>query len=340
MQTQDIKRRIKSVKSTQQITRAMKFVAAAKLRRAQERMLAMRPYADSLEVLIQHIALDLIGDEHPLLVPPQQVKRVAFVVIAGDRGLCGGFNTTLIKGAMGFVRHKAPATPVFFSVGKQATNSIRKNGYTILKNYHDVFEKLSYVLSGSICDQLVEMATTRDPKEHIDEAYLIYSEFVTMLTQRPVIRKLLPLDLKSFLPRNADSAAPIIPEDGIIEEVDLPDNPDDIFDLADREDALLAEIGEEEAKQKAQPSRPIYELLPDPTAALERLISRRMATEVYRGTLESYAAELAARMTAMDNATANADEMISDLTLSFNRARQTGITGELLDIIGGANALG
>lgn len=344
MQTQDIKRRIKSVKSTQQITKAMKFVAAAKLRRSQERMLAMRPYADALDGLVKHLARDLMGDEHPLFRKPEDPRRAAYIVIAGDRGLCGGFNTTILKAASEFARSRPKVEPVFFAVGKQAGAALRKTGGRVIKSYHDVFEKLSYVLAGSICDQLVAMTVSRDPEERIDEAYLVYSEFVTMLTQKPVVKKLIPVDYRAFLPEPDDQgklAEEVTLADGeILEEVVLEESPDDVFDEGDIEEEILTEKGEAEAAATKGPPRPIYELLPNPATALEKLIARRMATEVYRGTLESYAAELAARMTAMDNATANADEMIASLTLSYNQARQFGITSELLDIIGGANALG
>jgi ATP synthase F1 gamma subunit len=165
-----------------------------------------------------------------------------------------------------------------------------------------------------------------------------------MLTQKPMVKKLVPVDYRAFVARpeagTEGAGEERLPDDAVLEEVIVEEAPDDIFDEGDLKEELIAERGEAAAAATKEPVRPIYELLPDPGAALEKLISRRMATEVYRGMLESYAAELAARMTAMDNATANADEMVADLTLSYNRARQSGITTELLDIIGGANALG
>ncbi len=343
MQTQDIKRRIRSVKSTQQITRAMKFVAAAKLRKAQESMLAMRPYADAIDGLVVHVAHDLVGDEHPLLHPHKSVKRIAYVLIAGDRGLAGGFNTNLFKAAMEYLGSKKGIEPVFFAIGKQTISYLRKTDYRVLRTYHDVFEKLSYIMAGDICEKLVVQATTAQEPDNIDEAYVIYNEFASMLTQRPVIRKLLPVTVGELMQRESEiKSKPLKPgeSDGVLEEIVLEETPDVIFDVADAEEELMTKQGEMEAEAKKAPVRPIYELLPDTKTALEKLISRRMATEIYRGMLESYAAELAARMTAMDNATNNAEEMVSSLTLDLNRARQYGITMELLDIIGGANALG
>ncbi len=337
MQTQDIKRRIRSVKSTEQITRAMKFVAAAKLRRAQDRMLAMRPYADAIDGLIKHVAEDLIGDEHPLFTPHPEVKRVAYILIAGDRGLCGGFNTNIFRAVDGYVAARSGVEPVFFAIGKRTISHLRQGGRTVVRSYFDVFEKLSYIMAGDICDTLVS-AFSAGGGDRIDEAYVVYNEFASMLTQRPVIRKLLPIDIKEIRAgKKADEEARGSEKGAILEEIVLEESPDDIFDVDEAEEELLTEQGELEAAAKAPPLRPIYELLPDARTALEKLMARRMATEIYRGMLESYAAELAARMSAMDAATSNAEEMVSHLTLDLNRARQTGITMELLDIIGGSS---
>ncbi len=338
MQTQDIKRRIRSVKSTQQITRAMKFVAAAKLRHSQDRMLAMRPYADAIDGLIKHVAEDLQGDEHPLFTPHAEVKRVAYVLIAGDRGLAGGFNTSIFRAVTEYVRSKQGIEPVFFAIGKRTIAYLRNTEFRIIRSYHDVFEKLSYIMAGDICDSLVDMFIEEGP-DQIDEAYVVYNEFASMLTQRPVSRKLLPIDVGEI--RRRQDEPPETPDPGaVIEQIVLEEAPDDIFDIDDAEDELMEHQGELEAQVKIAPVRPIYHLLPDAKTALSKLIARQMATEIYRGMLESYAAELAARMTAMDNATNNAEEMVDNLTLDLNRARQTGITMELLDIIGGANAQG
>jgi F-type H+-transporting ATPase subunit gamma len=297
-QTSDIKRRIRSIKNTQQITRAMKMVAAAKLRRAQDKMMAMRPYADKLHQTLRYLAVDLVGDEHPLF-RKREVKRVATIVIAGDRGLCGGFNNNLVKFAKNHIKACGANDHVLFAIGKRAISPLRKGGNEIIKAYHDVFDKLSYVLSGEICEQLVNLYMSADESKRIDEAYVVYNEFLTSITQQPVVKKILPIDFEQL--------------------------------AADRK----AELESDENTG----IRPIYEIEPDPSTAIERLISRRIATDVFQATLESYAAELAARMNAMENATNNADEMVDKLTLIYNRVRQTGITSELLDIVNGANAL-
>ena len=342
MQTQDIKRRIRSVKSTQQITRAMKFVAAAKLRRAQDQMLAMRPYADAIDGLVKHVAEDLVGDEHPLFKPHAEVKRICYVLIAGDRGLAGGFNTNLFRAVDDYLGTKPGVEPAFFAIGKRTISHLRKTGVRVIRTYHDVFEKLSYIMAGDICEKLVAMMSS-EGDDRIDEAYVVYNEFASMLTQRPVIRKLLPITVGDLLrrQRKEEEEGPQERDLGpVLEEIVLDEAPDDIFDIEDAEEELMAQQGEIEAGVKKAPVRPVYELLPDSRTALDKLMSRRMATEIYRGMLESHAAELAARMTAMDNATSNAEEMVSNLTLDLNRARQSGITMELLDIIGGSNAQG
>ncbi|MDR1534588.1 MAG: ATP synthase F1 subunit gamma [Planctomycetota bacterium] len=343
MPTGDIKRRIRAIKNTQQITRAMKFVAAAKLRRARERMLAMRPYANAVDSLLRQVAEDMSGDEHPLFSPRRPVRRVAYVLIAGDRGLCGGFNTVLFRATDEYRRAHAGPEQVFFAVGGRAAGHLRKSGCRLLASYHDVFEKLSYLLAGEICDRLAAMFSEPGDRR-LDEAYVIYNEFASMLTQRPVIRKILPFDIQELRRRRRAGAAAGGFDDGnpgkVLEELILEEEPDDIFDINDVEEELADQRAEIEAKVKAEPVRPIYNLLPDPAGALERLMARRMATEIHRALLESHAAELASRMTAMDNAAANAEEMVAGLTLELNRARQAGITMELLDIIGGSGVRG
>ncbi len=294
-QARDIKRRIKSVENTKQITRAMKMVAAAKLRRAQEQMLAMRPYADRISRILRYLAVDLVGDEHPLFAA-REPKRTATIVIAGDRGLCGGFNTNILRAASHHMEEKSDREHVLFAIGKRAISKLRKGPYPIVKSYFDVFEKLSYVLAGDICDQLVTLYGAA-PEKRIDEAYIVYNEFVNTISQRQVVKKILPIDYAALV---RERKAELEQHEGV---------------------------------------RPIYEIEPDIESVLSRLVGRYLATSVYHATLESYAAELAARMTAMDNATNNAEDMIDRLTLEFNRARQAGITAELMDIVGGANAL-
>ena len=305
MQTSDIKRRIRSVKSTQQITRAMKFVAAAKLRRAQEAMLAMRPYAERVDSILRHLANDLYGDEHPLFRDAGPEKCVATIVIAGDRGLCGGFNANILRTAREHVRSKADAEHFFFTVGKRATAGFRKAALgrdRLVKSYSDVFDKLSFALATEICDLCVARMDRR-AAQPFDAVYLVYNEFVSAMAQKPVVKRILPFDLAAV-----------------------------------RRECALEPTPSSGGAAPGAFRRPSYEIEPDAETTLERLMTRRIAVDVHRGALESYAAELSARMTAMDSATGNAEDMIGNLTLLYNRARQSGITSELIDIVGGANA--
>ncbi len=299
-QAREIKRRISSVESTKQITRAMKMIAAAKLQRAESAMLAMRPYAGYILETIDHLAYELFGDEHPLFLARPE-KRVATIVIAGDRGLCGGFNTSIVREALQHVASLPDAAHSVWSIGKRATLALRKvDGISISSSYEGVFDTLSYGLANEICEQLVDQFM----RERIDAAYIVYNAFETVITPRPTVACVLPVDFAEILEARRR-----------------------------REREAAADEG-----GKA-PVRPLWELEPDPETVMQRLISHLIATHVFQGTLESYAAELAARMTAMDNATKNAEDMITTLTMAFNRARQAGITSELLDIVGGAESL-
>ncbi|MCL2000513.1 MAG: F0F1 ATP synthase subunit gamma, partial [Planctomycetes bacterium] len=248
-------------------------------------------------------------------------------------------NTNIFRAVDGELAARSGAASVFIAIGKRSISHLRQSGRKMIRSYHDVFEKLSYIMAGDICETLVDLFSAGGD-DRIDEAYVVYNQFVSMLTQRPVIRKLLPIDLREIR-RGRKAAEGSRRQDAvrgdILEEIVLEEAPDDIFDLYDAEEELLAEQGEIEAAAKVPPVRPIYELLPNPRVTLGTLMARWMATEIYRGMLESYAAELAARMSAMDAASSNAEEMILRLTLDLNQARQTGITMELLDIIGGSN---
>jgi len=297
-QTREIRRRIQSVRNTQQITRAMKMVAAAKLRRAQTRMLAMRPYAGSLVGVLERASYDLFGDEHPLFAPRQE-RRAAHVVFAGDKGLCGGFNTNILRRTLVHLRESPATDHQVVTVGKRAAAGLRRAGVEPVRSERDVYDRLDYALISDICDTLAAGFLGGD----LDAAYVVYNRFESVMVHRATVEKLLPIDFATVA-------------------------------AARRE--RLAKWREEHA---GRPPRPLYEFEPGPEAVIGRLVSRVIATRVYRAALESYAAVLGARMSAMDAATNNAEEMLDRLTMDFNRARQAGITTELLDIVGGAAGL-
>ena len=194
----DIKRRIKSVGSIKQITRAMKMVAAAKLRRSQERMLAMRPYADEVERLLLLTLPHMEGMDHPLLVEHGTVKKIGALVISSDRGLCGGFNSNLVRKFKAFLREKEGTDVTMIAIGRKIARHAAKHA-EVLDSYTGVFDELSYTLAFKVSERLNRRFTDGD----IQEVYLIYNQFKSMMTQEMVVKRLLPFDvahLKSLIP--------------------------------------------------------------------------------------------------------------------------------------------
>jgi len=286
----DIRKRIKSVKNTQKITKAMKMVSAAKLRRAQDRVIAARPFADKIAATAGALAkrAEALGEApHPLLVSRPESKKggkVELLLITSDRGLCGAFNSNVVRRT---VRarfdlkdlHKAVGVS---TVGRKANEAMKREGIPSRKHY-DVLEPLNYAGAQKIAFELSDLFVKGD----LDAVHIVYNEFVNVGTQRVVFDQILP-----------------IPPD-----------------------------------TSGQSGTVDYEYEPGREALLDALLPRELATRIYRALLESQAAEHAARMQAMENASKNAKEMVATLTLFYNRARQASITTELMEIIGGAEAL-
>ena len=289
----DIRRRITSVKSTQQITRAMKLVAAAKLRRAQERILDARPYSYKMREVLSDLALRAPRELHPLLArrggrDGGGGNRKLLVIVSADRGLCGAFNSNILRRSLEFLRahqNDPELSLTLIVVGRKARDFYRRRGgYAVRSEYANFFDKLAYSHAAEIARDLTRAYLL----EEVDEVHLVYNEFKSVTAQRVVVEQLLPIE-----------PAPVA------------------------EDA------------------PVVEFLFEPSAAavLERLLPKHVEVQVYRALMESLAGEYGARMTAMENASRNASEMIDLLTLQFNKARQERITKELLEIVGGAEAL-
>ena len=278
----DLRKRIGSVRSTQQITKAMKMVAASRLRRAQESAERARPSAAKLTEMFSAVVAGLPEEAHPLLARRQE-KRIDLVVLTSDRGLCGGFNANLIRQAEAFLRDHGAQRLELVLVGRKGLDYYRRRGVTPL------FERIG-VLNAPITEVaggLAERITARFADDETDAVYLVYSRFQSAIAQIATIVRLLPVDPP------AETAAP--PVEYIFE-----------------------------------PPRP---------ELLGTLLPRYIQTRLLQALLESIASEFGARMTAMDNATRNASEMIDRLTLSMNRARQAAITTELMEIVSGAEAL-
>jgi len=280
-----IKKRIVSVKNTSKITKAMKMVSAAKLRRAQENVVAARPYAKKLGEVLGRLTAISDADSSPLQ-QKREVKNALLLVVTSDRGLCGGFNTNLCKAAERFVNeHKAeyPSLSVM-TIGRKGHEYL-KNRQKIYKNQPGVFAKLSYQTAAFLAGEVIDGFLA----EEYDEVFLIYNAFRSVMAQDITLERLLPV------------APP--------------------------------------ASEPTEELPPVYIYEPDKEALLKELLPKNVEVQIFRALLESNASEHGARMTAMDSATKNANEMIGKLTLQYNRARQAAITTELIEIISGAESL-
>jgi F-type H+-transporting ATPase subunit gamma len=279
-----IRKRISSVKSTQQITKAMKMVAAAKLRRAQEAAQQARPYAEKLSALLQTVAARVGEDaDHPLLATHAAERRIDVILVTGDRGLCGGYNSQLIRRLEHFLTEHRGAEVRLITVGNKGYMYFRKRPVGVSAQYTHLPAGPGLPLALELSAQVARDYT----EEKTDAVYVLYSQFRSAISQVPTIERLLPV------PAAAESSGP---------QLDY-----------------------------------LYE--PDEATLLDRLLRQYITTLVHRAFLESIASEQGARMTAMDNATRNAREMIDRLTLEMNRARQAAITTELMEIVSGAEAL-
>jgi F-type H+-transporting ATPase subunit gamma len=292
-----IRKRIVSTKATQKITRAMKMVAGARLTRAQQRIVAMRPYAVKTGEVLQSISRTMAAaadsqDEpvHPLLAKRPEGKTL-FLVFSADRGLCGGLNTNINKATERLWREKEGANVAvsFATAGRKGREYLARRSAKIAQDFPRIYDGLDLEKARLISSWLVQ----HFQRGEFDSIYLVFNEFKSAMTQKVVIDRLLPL-----VPMTAPPA---------------------------------------EAAASAAPSDFLYE--PNQRALLERLVPMYIEISIYRALLESQASFFGAQMTAMDAATRNAKEMIARLTLQYNRARQAGITKELMEIVGGAEAL-
>jgi F-type H+-transporting ATPase subunit gamma len=284
----DIRKRIRSVKNTRQITKAMKMVSAAKLRKAQEGVVAARPYARTLDGVIEQLmSRSEPGSlSHPLLVR-REVKKIDLVVLTSDRGLAGGFNSNINRRALRFLQeHSAKHEVAITTLGRKGNEFLRGRGYSIRKDYPGAFARVTWAGADAIAQELAQRFLAGD----CDAVYVMFNEFASAVTQVPTTTQLLPFEPPA-------------------------------------------------AERKPGLSLVDYEYEPDAATVLEKLLPSAVSVKLLRGMLESLAAEHAARMTAMENATRNAGDMIGSLTLFYNRSRQALITKELMEIVSGAEAL-
>jgi len=281
--TQDLKRRIRSIGNTMQLTRAMKMVSAAKLRRAQESIMRARPYAERVRSVLHSLATRANPETHPLL-EKRHGNRVEMVVMTGDKGLCGAFNANIIRQAEGLARGIDREALGISTVGRKGRDYYRRRGHKLERQWVEVFRKVEFATAKEIADVIIDLWTRGER----DRIYLVYNEFKSAIQARPVVQQLLPVE-----PLAAEEA---------------PDTDDYIYE-------------------------------PSAERLFADLLPHYVENQIFHAMLESAAAEHAARMTAMDNATKNAGELIESLTLKMNRVRQASITTEIIEVVSGAEAL-
>ena len=289
----DYRTRIRSVKSTQQITRAMKLVAAAKLRRAQERIVSARPYATKMLEVLSSLAARAHPERHPLLARRPE-ERVVVLVITADKGLCGSFNTNILSRARDLLDGLGDRSVQVDLIGRKARDWFRRRPYATRRVTVDLFRNVTLEQAREVASTLMRDFVAAD----IDAVQVVYNQFRSVIQQRVVVEPLLPI-------------------------------PRGLFGGAARDDGQGVPMGAAEDY--------IYE--PGDAQLFEVLLPKHVEIQIYRALLESAAAEYGARMTAMENATRNADEMIETLTLQMNKIRQASITKEILEVVSGAEAL-
>ncbi|MFB2919209.1 MULTISPECIES: F0F1 ATP synthase subunit gamma [Aerosakkonema] len=309
-----IRDRIKSVKNTKKITEAMRLVAAAKVRRAQEQVIATRPFADALAQVLYGLQSRLRFEEANLpLLRQREVRSVGILVVTGDRGLCGAYNTNVIRRAENRAKElKAEGRDYkFILVGRKAIQYFQRRNQPISATFSGLEQIPSAAEASQIADELLSLFLS----ESVDRVELVYTKFVSLISSRPVIQTLLPLD-----PQGLESSD------------------DEIFRLTTKGGDFEVQRQKVTTEVRSFPRDMLFEQ--DPVQILDALLPLYLNNQLLRALQESAASELAARMTAMNNASDNATELIGSLTLSYNKARQASITQELLEVVAGAEALG
>jgi F-type H+-transporting ATPase subunit gamma len=346
----DIRRRIRSVTNTRQITKAMKMVSAAKLRRAQDRALAARPYAQMLTNVLKSLVsrAEIYDPEtgqprHPLLAQREE-RNILLIIVTGDKGLAGAFNTNILKAAMRFLESKAGKNVEMETIGRKGRDFMRRRyrtteprvsreaeeavseaGITIVGEQVGVLGKIEYDMARSMAERVIERYSDCD----IDAVYLLFNEFKSVIAQRLVVEQVLPIEqigkttvrlTEEMTEKERERAVEAAKSTGV--------------------GVRPADTAEMDAAAAKFATAPVDYLYEQPASELfSGLLPKYVGVQIFRALLESVAAEHAARMTAMDAATNNATDMIDSLTLAMNRARQAKITKEIIEIVSGAAAL-
>jgi F-type H+-transporting ATPase subunit gamma len=296
----DLRRRIRAVKSTQQITKAMKMISASKLRRAQDRIVGARPFALQMQRVLNSLASRVDPSTHPLLAEREDGadSKVLLIVVTADKGLCGGFNTNIVKAASGFIGSTGSTAVALGLVGRKGRDFFRRRGFEVRIEEIGIFQRVRYADAKRIAEAAIEEFTSG----RANKVFIVYNEFKSVMQQRVTTEQLLPIPKMGSGSIQQDPASVRAPKAPVSGDVDY-----------------------------------VYE--PDPARILGDLLPKHIEIQVYRALLESAAAEHAARMTAMDAATKNSAELIENLTLYMNKVRQAAITREIIEVVSGAQAL-
>ena len=303
-QERTLRRRIRSIQSTRKITRAMELIAASRIVRAQDAIAAARPYVEKMSEVVSHLADTPDGREHPLFREPETVQNVAVIAIAGDRGLSGAYNSSVIRATERLVKERSEGgTDVsIVASGRKVVNYFRFRGREPAGSFIGFSERPSAANAKEIADAVMEPFSAGE----LDEINLVYTDFISIGTQRVVVRKLIPLDPDAAKGGGSD----------------------------DGDDRESSSGGDDSEANKAD-----YEFEPDPGEILDRLLPSWLQAEILAALLSASASEYAARQRAMKAATDNADDLSKTLSRIMNRARQDAITTEIMEIVGGAEAL-
>ncbi len=303
----DIRRRVRAVKSTQQITKAMKMVAASRLRRAQERIQQARPFATEMRRVLNSLASRVDPAAHPLLdqrAAPRAGGKVLLIVITADRGLCGSFNTNVVKAASTFITETHGRQVALGLVGRRGRDFFARRGFEIRYEQVNLFTHLRYENAKEIADTAIEVFAQGE----VDGVYLVHNEFKSVMTQAVLVEQLLPIPRGTFAQEQSGVKA-----------------------------ATTDQAGPKPGAAEERAIEYLYE--PPPQELFKHLLPSYVEVQVFRALLESNAAFYAAQMTAMDAATRNSGEMIEQLTLYMNKVRQAAITREIIEVVSGAQAL-
>ncbi|MGM0565696.1 MAG: ATP synthase F1 subunit gamma [Bacteroidota bacterium] len=297
----EVRTRIESVKSTRQITSAMKLVAASKLRKAQNAIMALRPYANKLQEIMGNVGDSISTDEQPYL-QKREKEHVLIVVFTSNKGLCGAFNTNVIKHTASYIQEKYPSLLKegkvnLMTIGKKATEYFKKNNYNVVENHDHIYDELSFAKASEIAEVIMDAFKNKN-YDHVD---MIYNKFINAASQEVTTEQFLPLE--------------------------------SIHDDQEKAD----EIMDDDINYDEDYEEYIFE--PDKKTITEEVIPKTLKIQFYKALLDSNASEHGARMTAMHQATENATSLVKELQLSYNKARQEAITNEILEVTTGAEAL-